>query len=138
MATRGIDANGGSAGQGNGVLAHGDDGQARDDRVAEAAAPSRPFHVHAVAGQHRVTRQQRSEPRELVRVVVAFEVRKIVRDLLHVEHVEIRQRPRVLDDARQVHEAVEAPPPLQVPGDELHGAIVQGDASQKIGDASRH
>src|SRR6185436_12968245 len=107
-------------GPGEGMAPRGGDTVAREDRVAEAAALAvLAHHVHAVALDARVAGEERPQLGELVTLVVALEPREVVRDLLHAEDVEVRDRPRGLHDAREVDAAVEAAAPLDVPGEEL-------------------
>jgi 3-deoxy-D-manno-octulosonate 8-phosphate phosphatase KdsC-like HAD superfamily phosphatase len=81
------------------------------------------------AGNAGVPGQQRGQRGELVGVVVAVEQRRreIVRHLLQAQHVEVREAARLGDDPRGVDAAVVAAAPLDVPGEEAHGEVGNGE-----------
>ena len=97
------------------------DAVAGQDQVAEALAPAATvIDIDADALDGGKARQHLREEGELVGGVIAVEIGKIRRHLLQAEHVEIRHRARVIDDAPRIDAIVGAARPLDVPGDQLH------------------
>ena len=122
-ATRGIDDADGSAGQGSAWRRTCSTGSRvamalpkRRRRAAVAGMVGADAVDHRVAGQER-----RASIANWSASSLPCEERrgKVVGQLLHAEHVEVRERARVRDHARGVDAAVEPEEPLDVPGDEL-------------------
>jgi len=100
--------------------------QAAHDQVAELAASFVP--VRQVGGDaegHSIARQESAQGGDLILATAAGQAVEADGNLLQAEQIEIRRFAGAADDSREIHAAVAAPPPLDVPGDDAHASSVE-------------